>query len=69
MQQGDTHQRNAEKELMEWFDRQGKDRKWRISACLISTGRPMAEILRLLKGLEEQETKLQLMHPGNQQLH
>ena len=63
------HQGNTEKELMEWFDKQEQDRKWRICACLISTNRPMVEILHQLKTVDAGGRNLQLVHPGSTKRH
>lgn len=62
-------QANTEKELMEWFDKQKKDTKWRINAYVIETGRPMAEALRFLKTIEERAPRIYLVHPGGRQRH
>lgn len=62
-------QTNPEKELMDWFDRQEKDTKWRINAYVISTGRPMAEALRFLKTIEDRSGRIHLVHPGNRKRH
>lgn len=62
-------QSSSEKELMEWFDRQERDTKWRIGAFVIKTGQPMAEALRFLKALEERAHRIHLVHPGNSQRH
>ena len=69
MHQGNTHTANTEKELMEWFDKQEKDTKWRINAYVINTGQPMAETLRFLKSIEERSSRLHLVHPGNRKRH
>jgi len=42
-------QAGTEKELMEWFDKQNSERKWRISAYLIKSRQPIAEAFRFLK--------------------
>ncbi len=62
-------QTNTEKELMDWFDKQEKDTKWRINAYVIRAGRPMAETLRFLKTLEERSSRVYLVHPGNRKRH
>lgn len=62
-------QSETEKELMEWFDKQRKDTKWRINAYVIETGQPMAETLRFLKTLEERNNRIYLIHRGGRQWH
>ena len=67
--EGFMHQGNTEKELMEWFDKQATDTKWRISAYVSSSGRPMPETLLDLKRVSEAGKGLQLIHPGSRQRH
>jgi|AntDeeMinimDraft_6_1070357.scaffolds.fasta_scaffold11538_3 hypothetical protein len=62
-------QSETETELMDWFDKQRTDTKLRISAYVINTGKPMAEILRFLKTLEERDSRDHLVHPGGKQWH
>lgn len=62
-------QANTEKELMEWFDKQETDTKWRINAYVINTGRPMAEALRFLKTIEERTSRIHLVQPLSKQRH
>lgn len=64
MQQG-----NTEKDLMDWFDEQEADTKWRISAYVTISGRPIREILQDLKRVDETGARLKLIHPGGSTRH
>lgn len=63
------HQGNIERDLMDWYDRQETDTKWRISAYVNTSGRPMREILQQLKRMSDSGKRLQLIHPGSKQRH
>lgn len=61
-----AEQANTEKELMDWFDRQNRDMKWRISACVVESGRPAAETLSFLKAIDDRADRFHLVqrNPG-----
>lgn len=62
-------QTSSEKELMEWFDKQNTERKWRINAYVIKTGQPMADALRFLKTIAERDTHIHLIQPPSGRRH
>lgn len=62
-------QTNPEKELMEWFDKQNAEMKWRINAYLIHTGQPIAVAFRFLKTIDDRDAKIHLVHRPSGQLH
>ncbi|OEY67444.1 hypothetical protein [Marinobacter sp. X15-166B] len=63
------HQGNTERELMDWYDKQTTDTKWRISAFVVTSGRPIREILQQLKRVSESGKRIHLVHPGSKQRH
>jgi len=51
-------------ELMEWFERQPKDRQLRIDWFARSTGQTLPEVLQVLKAVDDQDRspRLRLVH-------
>jgi len=62
-------QAGTEKELMEWFDKQNSERKWRISAYLIKSRQPIAEAFRFLKTIDDRGSQIHLVQKPSGQMH
>lgn len=66
----EVQRQGRDQELMDWFERQPRDRKLRIEWFACSTGQRLLEALPVFKGvddLDQASHRLRLVHTNSQQ--